>query len=53
VLDASLLRPVDEPVKVGNPAKLKGLGWQVRYTVPESLPAVLDYWRERAAVGLA
>jgi GDP-4-dehydro-6-deoxy-D-mannose reductase len=53
VLDATLLRPVDEPVKVGDPTKLQSLGWQARYTVPESLPAVLDYWRERAGAGLA
>ena len=53
MLDASLLRPVDEPVKVGDPSKLKALGWEMRYTVPQSLPVVLDYWRERAAAGQA
>lgn len=53
VLDTSLLRPVDEPVKVGDPAKLQALGWQASYTVPESLPVILEYWRARAAAGSA
>lgn len=46
-VDASLLRPIDEPVKVGDPAKLKALGWTARYSLEESLSAILEYWRCR------
>ena len=53
VLDASLLRPVDEPVMVGDAAKLMQLGWQSRHTLEESLQEVLAYWRGRVQAGTA
>jgi GDP-4-dehydro-6-deoxy-D-mannose reductase len=46
-VDPSLLRPIDEPVKVGDPGKLKALGWTARYSLEESLAAILEYWRCR------
>lgn len=46
-VDPSLIRPIDEPVKVGDPAKLQALGWTARYSFEESLSAILDYWRSR------
>jgi GDP-4-dehydro-6-deoxy-D-mannose reductase len=46
-LDPSLLRPIDEPVKVGDPAKLMALGWTARHGLEESLSSILDYWRRR------
>ncbi len=53
VVDPDLLRPVDEPVKVGDPARLKGLGWTPACTLSDSLRAILDYWREQVAAGQA
>ena len=47
--DPSLLRPVDEPIKVGNPAKLMSLGWAPCFSLEESLQEILDYWRARVA----
>ena len=44
-VDPSLLRPIDEPAKVGDPAKLKALGWITRYSLEESLSTILEYWR--------
>ncbi len=52
-LDASLLRPVDEPVKVGDATKLMQLGWQPRHSLEESLQEVLAYWRGRVQAGTA
>lgn len=46
-MDPSLLRPIDEPIKVGDPAKVKALGWAARYSLEESLSAILEYWRCR------
>lgn len=46
-VDPSLMRPIDEPVKVGDPAKLKALGWTARYPLEESLSAILEYWRSK------
>lgn len=49
--DPALLRPIDEPVKIGNPAKLKALGWTPRYGLEESLAEILSYWRGRPGAG--
>jgi GDP-4-dehydro-6-deoxy-D-mannose reductase len=46
-VDPSLLRQIDEPVKVGDPAKLMALGWTARHGLEESLSSILDYWRRR------
>lgn len=46
--DPSLLRPIDEPIKVGDPAKVRTLGWAARYPLEESLAAILEYWRRTA-----
>jgi GDP-4-dehydro-6-deoxy-D-mannose reductase len=43
----SLLRHSDEPLLLGNPAKIKALGWQRRYTIQETLAAVLKDWMQR------
>jgi len=44
-LDPALARPIDEPIKVGDPAKLQALGWKARHSIEESLSAILEYWR--------
>jgi GDP-4-dehydro-6-deoxy-D-mannose reductase len=44
-VDPALLRPVDEPVKVGDPSRLRALGWRPVHPLDDSLSAILDYWR--------
>jgi GDP-4-dehydro-6-deoxy-D-mannose reductase len=43
--DATLLRATDEPVKIGDPARILALGWRPRKTLEQSTAAILDYWR--------
>jgi GDP-4-dehydro-6-deoxy-D-mannose reductase len=43
--DTSLLRPLDPKSKIGDPSKLKALGWKVQYPLDETLRQILDYWR--------
>ena len=45
--DPSLLRPIDEPVKVGNPSKLRVLGWSSQYSLERSVGDILAYWRSQ------
>lgn len=44
-VDPSLVRPLDEPVKVGDNSKLRTLGWAPRHTLAETVLAILEYWR--------
>lgn len=46
--DLSLLRPFDEKIKIGNPEKIKKLGWVQQYSIEETLQEILNYWRIRA-----
>lgn len=46
-LDPAKLRPVDEPVKIGDPAKLEALGWEPAYAIEATLTDILEYWRSR------
>jgi GDP-4-dehydro-6-deoxy-D-mannose reductase len=48
-LDESLLRPLDEPVKIGDNEKLRKLGWKQRQTIDETLHDILNYWRNQEA----
>lgn len=47
VIDDHLLRPVDEPVIVGNNTKIKRLGWEPEIPIQRTLGDTLDFWRER------
>ncbi len=44
--DPQLMRPLDEPVKIGDPSRLKDLGWAPRVSMEEALRNILAYWRE-------
>jgi len=44
-VDPSLMRPIDEPMKVGDPSRLRGLGWAREVPLLESLRRILAYWR--------
>jgi GDP-4-dehydro-6-deoxy-D-mannose reductase len=48
--DPALLRPVDEPIVVGDNSRLRGLGWIPRVPLDDSLSRVLGYWRSQAEV---
>ncbi len=40
-------RPFDDPIYVGDNARLRSLGWEPQITIEKTLSDVLDYWRER------
>lgn len=41
------LRPIDEPVKIGDNHKLIALGWKPQIPLDQSLKKILDYWRDQ------
>lgn len=47
-VDMSLLRPIDEMVKIGDPTRLEGLGWQPRFDIRQTLEEILEYWRAQS-----
>jgi len=47
VQDPSLLRPVDEKVRIGDPERIFGLGWRPRIPLAQSVHDILVHWRER------
>ena len=51
VADSSLLRPVEELVKVGDPRRLHALGWRPTIGLEQSARDILDYWRHPARAG--
>jgi len=44
-VDPSLLRPIDEKVRIGDPSRLQALGWRADLTIDDSLRRILEYWR--------
>lgn len=48
--DPALLRPVDEPVVVGDNSRLRALRWIPRVPLHDSLSRILAYWRGQAEV---
>ena len=46
--DPHRMRPSEEPVVVGDNSKLRALGWQPKIPLPETLAAILNFWRARA-----
>jgi GDP-4-dehydro-6-deoxy-D-mannose reductase len=45
--DASLLRPSDEPLLLGDNSKLSALGWKQQYTIEQTLEDVYNDWLNR------
>lgn len=43
--DPARLRPLDEPVVVGDNSRLRALGWRPRLPLERTLADMLDYWR--------
>lgn len=48
--DSSLLRPLDEPVKIGDNSKLRALGWRPSIPIDQSLEDILAYWRNQEPI---
>lgn len=46
VVDKDLLRPIDNPVIIGNNEKLKNIGWNPSFTLEQSLQDIITYWTE-------
>jgi GDP-4-dehydro-6-deoxy-D-mannose reductase len=44
--DPQLVRPIDEPVRVGNPAKVMALGWRPTRPLSDTLADIVAYWRD-------
>lgn len=45
--DPQALRPVDEPVIIGDNSKLRALGWEPQIPFEKTLADILHYWREK------
>ena len=41
------MRPLDEPIRIGDPTRLIGLGWKAELPIDRALGEILDYWRTR------
>lgn len=46
IIDKDLLRPIDNPVIIGNNEKLKNIGWNPSFTLEQSLQDIINYWTE-------
>ncbi|HMP88827.1 MAG TPA: GDP-mannose 4,6-dehydratase [Kiritimatiellia bacterium] len=47
-VDPGLIRPIDEPFKVGDCTRLKSLGWRPCVSRDQSVARILDHWRNSA-----
>jgi GDP-4-dehydro-6-deoxy-D-mannose reductase len=45
--DPARMRPIDEPVKVGDPARLQALGWSADTALEDTAADILAYWRAK------
>jgi GDP-4-dehydro-6-deoxy-D-mannose reductase len=45
--DPHRMRPSEEPVVVGDNSKLRALGWEPKIPLPETLAAILNFWRSQ------
>ncbi|MDP2948666.1 MAG: GDP-mannose 4,6-dehydratase [Chloroflexota bacterium] len=43
--DLARLRPIDEPVIIGDNTRLRALGWSPQIPLDQTLKDILDYWR--------
>ncbi len=43
--DPARLRPLDEMVRIGDPGRLKALGWSPARSVRQTLEDILEHWR--------
>jgi GDP-4-dehydro-6-deoxy-D-mannose reductase len=45
--DPSKIRPIDEPVRIGDPTRLKKLGWTPAIPLEQTLSDILNHWRNQ------
>jgi GDP-4-dehydro-6-deoxy-D-mannose reductase len=45
VPDPARMRPADDPVLIGDSSRLRGLGWEPRVPLEQTLADILNYWR--------
>ncbi|HQQ04324.1 MAG TPA: GDP-mannose 4,6-dehydratase [Kiritimatiellia bacterium] len=45
--DPARMRAIDEPVRIGDPSRLKALGWAPACALQDTVRDILDYWRKR------
>lgn len=50
VQDKTLLRPSDEPLLLGDPSRIMGMGWKPKYSIKETLTAVYQDWIKRCDI---
>ncbi len=50
-VDPARCRPLDEPVRIGDPGRVRALGWEAEIPLEQTLADTLEYWRTCAAEG--
>jgi GDP-4-dehydro-6-deoxy-D-mannose reductase len=51
-VDPARVRPVDQPLLVADPSKLRAAtGWEPHFSIEQTLVDMLDYWRDALAAG--
>lgn len=53
IKDPAKIRPVEDPVFVGDNSKLKALGWKQKYSLEQTLQDTIDWWRAKIRPSLA
>jgi GDP-4-dehydro-6-deoxy-D-mannose reductase len=52
-VDPARVRPVDQPLLVADPSKLKAAtGWEPQFSIEQTLDDMLKYWRNAVACGV-
>jgi GDP-4-dehydro-6-deoxy-D-mannose reductase len=52
-VDPARVRPVDQPLLVADPSKLRAAtGWEPRFAMAQTLADMLEYWRDAVARGI-
>lgn len=44
-IEPAKIRPIDNPVIIGDPARLMALGWKPQFDLDSSVCSILNYWR--------
>ena len=47
IINPKIIRSIDDPFRIGNPLKLRSLGWKPEYKIEQSVSDILEYWRNK------